>query len=670
MNKDVWIKPSGPTFAPSAFVAVICDVRPITNVTLYGGAVSELLSIHCVESHRRFGHWTEPTYRGFDSGNDFFDWLEEFATIRKRLYIISDSASTTLTLTGFWDRVESRGCRLVPRGGRKQSVATDAPDRGTNEKVASERQAVSAASSVESDPTYYFSGLVVGVNADIIKYRTRGKSFVWCSSSQYIQSSEEDIAKAIGYQWVVSPAASTDGATTRRAAGERAFLLCRTMRHLADWWQSIDGGPWGFTTGMLAMSFLRKRIKPRTILNHSQPYAKELEKTAIFGGRRSLWFTGNIGTAETWEKYPNSPKRNDSLPCLIGRIAHVDIRSMYPHILATQLFPVRLLTTRSDRTVSDIEELLRSYGVICRVRVKTQEPMYPHTRNGNTVYPIGEFVTTLCGPELASAISNKHVVHIYSTCTYALDNPFSDAAIQLLKHRMSAIEEKQVVWELFIKHISNAMAGKLAQRKHLWVERPQVSSHQSWGQWIVSHIESGSVQHFRSIAGMVWERISESPQSRPMGAAFAYLTAYGRHMMNTLRYSCPDKTIISQDTDGIWVKESALEHLPIGTEGSEYLPGDLRITAVTDAAYFLSPQHYWYGGLWKLSGFKQPTINCDTMNVTVNERVDTLTVGTAAPIQVSVTRQVTKHLGSMPVGGFINDDGWVSPHYYHWVDPL
>lgn len=669
MNNDTWIKPSGPTFSPSAFVAVICDERTIPNVTLQNRTVSELLYIHCVESHRRFGKWSEPTYRGFVLGNDLHDWLEQFATVRKRLYVVSDSASSTLTLTGFWDRISERGCELVARGRRRDSVPATGPDTGEPKKKDQKRRAIGAARSVDSDPTYYFSGLVTGINADIIKYRTMGRSFVWCSTGQYIQSPEEEIAKAIGYQWVTSPAATSDGATTRRAGGERAFLWCRAMRELADWWQRADGGPWGFTAGMLAMSFLRRRIPPRTILNHANAYAKELEKTAIFGGRRSLWYVGNIGTPDVWEKYPTAPKRDSQLPNIVGRIAHVDVRSMYPHILATQQFPIRLLSTRSDRTIADVEELLRSYGVICRVRVKTQHPLYPHTRNGNTVYPIGEFVTTLCGPELASSISNRHIVHIYSTCTYAMGNPFADAATELLKHRFTAREEKQIVWEMFVKHISNAMAGKLAQRKYLWVERPQVSALNDWGQWIVSHVESGKVSTYKAIAGMVWEKVDNENGSRPMGATFAYLTAYGRSMMNTLRHSCPDRTIITQDTDGIWVRESALEHLPIGPDGSEHLPGDIRVTAIADAARFYSPQHYWYSGQWKLSGFKSPSINQDTMQCTITERVDPLSIGTTAPIAVAVRQSVVKHLGSMPVGGIIGSDGWVTPHYYCWVDP-
>lgn len=657
----VWIKPSGPTFAPRCLVSVVAQTRPVPHVSIAGRTVNELRHISVAYSFRKYDRWSSPVYCEFDSGTAFHDWLERFAADRKRTYVVTPVANHTLTLTGFFDRLDQLGCKLVRREKKSPGVKTHGGSQGNGTDNGAGRKAIDTASSSDTPTHYHISGWVLGNNADIVKYRVGGKSYVWVSNRNYFNGTEDEIASAINYNWPIWTDPAPGLRPRGRTSGERSLMWLRAYQHLADWWRDIDGGPWGFTRGMLSYSFLRKHMPAKTVLTHDDKYVAYLEECALFGGRRTQWFYGNIGTAKEWESAPGNAPIRSELPTLTGGMTHCDIRSMYPHLLATYQFPIQLLYKNVSTNPSHLLELCQSHGVIATVFLETNDPEYPKRHGQNIVYPVGRFKTTLCGMELVRAIANKEVKHVYGSAVYKLGNPFADASNKLLKLRLQAREENQLVWELFIKAISNAMAGKLAQRKQTWVEQPRKAGPIAWGEWIDVDGRTGQSTRYRAIAGMVWQQVQCELSSRPMGAAFCYLTMYGREMMRCLRSYCSPKSVISQDTDGIWLRSPAVDSLPIGLDGSEYLPGDLRITQRSATGLFWSPQHYWYNGIYILSGYSMPVVDPDKLRVSSRELTGFIPGTPHAPLQVVLDKEIIKHLGSMPSSGPIQPDGWIAP---------
>jgi hypothetical protein len=663
MNDGKWIKPTGATFSPSCFVSVVVQTEPTTHDKFNDLVIHEFHSVHVVESRRRMGKWSEPIYQQFFSGNVFFDWLESFGSIRRRTYVVTPIASNSLTLCGFWDRITERGA-ILQRRGEDGRIENRVPiQENSRNKCQTDRPDVKVSSSALDPSIYYFNGLILSGKPDIVKYRINGRSFAWVSAGQYFVSSEESIARSLGYKWPVSGELNDSSDTVLRTSSERAFLWLRAFQTLADWWQDIDGGPWGMTVASMSMNFLRHRIGKQEILKHDNDTVKLLEESAIFGGRRSLWFYGNIGTTDDWQKLGSQRPPRSTYPEIRKSITHIDVRSMYPWILSSMAFPVKLLAHYNCGNASDLADMLKKHGVIARVRIKTDVPEFPYRTGENTTYPIGEITTTLCGPELQSAIDAGMIQHVYSWSCYQLGTPFRKSALELLKYRLDAKRSENKAWEMYVKHLSNAMAGKLAQRRHNWIERVDKPAQVEWGFWTEIDATTGAHKVYRAIAGMVWERVDVSTPDRPMSAAFAYLTSYGRYIMRTVRALAPSHNVLSQDTDGIWILDNALSNMPIDSQGLEGIPGDLRITYQSMIGRFFSPQHYWTQLGWTLAGFNRPFVEEGSATIHYSESSSYIAGATTIPKRRIYEKENVSYLHKITKEGNIAENGWLVPQY-------
>jgi hypothetical protein len=577
-----YLKPVTSTYAPRAWMSVIVDTD--TSREMADGKQCEITfrRVTCAYSSRKEHKWSEPRYEVFDDHAKFHDYVERILPLGRRLHVVAPVASDALTLTGFWERVDAVGCRRQPLGrGKRSSLSREKPS---------------------SD--YLFEKTVWMGIPDVIHYRIGHSSIIWTSGKQYFTANEEELARCIGYRYPHSGMPVGGGVSVSRTASERAGLWLSLFQNLSDWWTRIDGGPWGDTVGRLSVNFFRRTLQPGKILIHEDENATKLENAGLFGGRSSLWYTGTISPPENVAGDAHREISADSRHEITGPIEQWDIRSMYPHLLATHGFPVRLLSVRRGRTVGAVRELCRTCGVIARVRVDTRCLELPSRTAEGVWYKRGVYWTTLCGPELEYAIDRGDVIAVEDTAVYAMDRPFKDMAGKLLKLRFEYRKGGLQGMELFVKLLSNSFAGKLAQRSSEWAERHHVRAALRWGSWVDSSARTGETRRFKAIAGMVWEHVRPEEPSRPMGAAFDYLTAYGRTAMRLIREKLPPRCVIQQDTDGLWVLPELVtpevrSSLPFGDQ-----PGQLRVVRRANWGRFWSPKHYVVDGEWTLAGIR------------------------------------------------------------------
>lgn len=661
MNGGVWIKPSGSTYAPKAWVSVVCEVNRYPHARYVNHTVETLSSIHVAASSQRRGHWSEPLYRHFISGDHFFDWLEAYGSEKKKTHIVSPVVNETFRLTGFLDRINVMGSRFTPRTKAPDSSAKLPGANGSRPDGTPDRPPLVIGGSRARECHYHFNTMILSGKPDIVKYRAKLRSFQWVSACQYFTSSEDDVASAIGYQWPVTHHVQSQLIRDYRDPAERAFMWLRAMQYLSDWWCEVDGGPWQATIGGMAYSYIRKGIPPKTVLNHKIEPVKLLEESALFGGRQQVYFVGNIGWEQDWKDNSDMQPGRSKYPSISAPITHVDVRSMYPHLLATYDYPLKLVFQTDKASVKDLLDLNNKYGLIARVTLNTDRPCYPYRSTDSILYPLGVFRTSLTSPELMYAVSQGHVARVHYLAAYKLGNPFADQVNKLLSLRALARERKEVAMEMLIKHLSNAIAGKLAQRRYSWIECHDVNAPIDFGSYITVNADNQQTMYYRVLSGLVWRRQDASHPHRPMGAAFAFLTAYGRMMMHRLIELMPDRSVISMDTDGMWVFDKALKYLPLDQQGSETLPGDIRITDKTNAARFWGPQHYWYGRGFKMAGFSMPVMLPGSNRIGTLDRINTTFSGDAESRNAVVSRLAHKFLNKLDVGGTVKDDGWVSP---------
>jgi hypothetical protein len=324
-------------------------------------------------------------------------------------------------------------------------------------------------------------------------------------------------------------------------------------------------------------------------------------------------------------------------------------------------YPVKLISYREDINVKGVSELLRGYGVVARVRVRSQSGEYPVRVGERVLYPVGLFTTVLCGPELQAAITSGEVLESFAVAVYKLGRPFVEFTNVLLDERQKARASGNATHELTCKLIANALAGKLAQRSGGWERCPPEDVPGQWGESFRINYQTGVIVKHRHIAGVAWRWTADASGRGPHTAAFAYLAAYGRMMMRTIRESLPPRSVVSQDTDGLWTLPTGTSVLATRTTPDGDSPGVLRTVGTARTARWWGPRHYCTDGRWTLAGFHDFTVS-DT-GTSVIERVDTTLWASrvTGPPSQTVHYDRAKSLPLEIGAGTAGPDGWVAP---------
>lgn len=584
MSQGHYVRPAKEVTAPRNLVSVVITSRAATDRENPHVTPVHFQRAYAAACLWRRGHW-EPIIRAeFAKPHQLHDWIEEYAADKRRTFVVSPIATDALTMSKFWPRLTEAGARFVNKPGHYLPENRE-----------------------ERDPhTYYVMRDVMQGKPDIVSYQIGAKSITWVSGRQYFTADEEDLAKSIGFEWAPVPAQAPNTVSVSRGPWCRAKLWLHLFRDLSEWWREVGGGPWGYTAGHLGMQFFRKRLAPRIVCTHTQPQVKAMECRAIFAGRASTWFVGDIGSPRERHAALVPPPPRSYRGWIPGPVFSLDVRSMYPWLLATQYFPTKWVGLRGRMELPEALDHAEGMGIIADVVMDCQHPEYPCRLDDRIVYPTGVFRTTLTGAELAVAIKAGDVASVEQAALYAMGRPFQTMAEDLLFERQEARRKGAGAWELFVKLLSNAFTGKLAQRGGRWEQRPEVPPERDWGEFLGTSGATGRQPIYKAVAGLVSEFVYDEAFGRPLGFCYAYLTAYARLHMRQLRQHAPPDTIISQDTDGLWCLESAHRAIVGATGGYGETAGSLKLDEVQPAGRWFGPKHYWLPRGWTLSGFHHP----------------------------------------------------------------
>lgn len=329
----------------------------------------------------------------------------------------------------------------------------------------------------------------------------------------------------------------------------------------------------------------------------SPPSAVEMEMAAYFNGRCECRRIGEI---------------NEKLYLL-------DISSMYTSIGLNALFPMQYECSRDggfDNT-GCMAGLIR----IADVTVKTQLPYYPAretvklnrlqvpsvgTYGERIIYPIGEFRTILCEPELLVAIANNHITKVHKVQYYHGHQVMRDWSIWALKTRAEiGKDDKLRRLHKCFKRIMNSLPGKWGQKNATWINYPAYDSPVSeWSKAYARHPITRDMTVFRTIAGrcQYFDRVEIAEHARLAVADF--WTSYGRVLLLQLLCVLGADELFYYDTDNVAVNSDGLQTLldngiEISSTGE---PGKLRLVNQADSARFVGIRKYLFGGEWHCAG--------------------------------------------------------------------
>lgn len=640
-------KPTRPTVPGVIFSVALHIVRtgsssmPHVTVNSWGSAYVGVI-------YRKRTGWTHPAIAWVGTGEALREWMFDHALDGRQNWVICQSCHDVLTLSQWWQYASVRPCVWRQTRGNPEGTRTD---HSRGDRIVFDRF------SVQGDRYE-------------IRYTHSGKLWRWCNRSNWWGTDTgagnggvDDSTVGGSWAWKGSMAADD------RGLSEVARCL-QESRRLCDWWKEKANAGFGATVGQLAMGLLRTHCPPRTLCTHSDDEAHSLERAASFGGRASVWYVGAIGDGCGLRGLTFGHHEGQATPVLPGPITQVDVRSMYVSIMRTEAVPTKLIGVRADVSPKECLQLCERFGVIARVRVRTSQAEYPVRRGEGVIYPTGEFVTTLTGIELLELVKHGEVLECQAVASYHRSPVLSAFATWLLSELTRADTARSALPRNFLKRIGNSLPGKLAQRLGKWERHRAGDERGRWGDGAEVVANSQTTVRLKYLNGFCWRFCPDASGAGPHTAAFAYIAARGRLTMAHLRRGLPERAVVSQDTDGLWIlgTNTAVSAMLGGAVGPE--PGQLRIAASADNARFLGPRHYCVDGSWVLSGYHAPTVEAG--GATVWDIVHPGLWATRLHGPPTTTATITRK-ASLPLdvaSGRVQADGWVLPPHLIPRKPL
>lgn len=606
--------------------------QPNTTYSRFGRA-------HITYSRRYQDRWTSPEVVSCSTAKGAIQWMEERASAHRTNWVVAPIATDAMTLLNWWNYAESQGIQW-------DQVKLTSPLN---------------TSSRRTDTPVTFSRFVARGTPDIIRYSHRDVVWQWVSGLQYLPDGAEAMGKADPDVTEYTRQAGTRALIKQEWSTTEAMQWHRAMVRFMAWWSAHALAPWGATIGQLAIGMLRTHAPKKTLCTHSVPEIHALERAASFGGRATCWYVGSVGNGINGPEVHTDKDGEQTLRQVTGPVTHIDVSSMYPSILRDMAFPVKLRFLEQEINPAKIVELCNSWGAIAKVTINTPIAEFPR-RDGDVItYPVGRFTTVLAGPELLRAAQLADIERVHVAAVYNLARPFQTVAETLIRLRAAASRADYATTALPAKLLANSLGGKLAQRTGGWERCPKMDEPGRWGMLHTVHAQTGARERYRYLAGLCWQWAPDKTGSGPFTAAFAYLTAYGRMMMADIRRVCPARSVVSQDTDGLWVLPAALDAIRAAGMLDAQAAGKLRVVGSATNARWYGPRHYCTDGEWTLAGFSSAVVDSD--NRTIWDSVKSSlwarhTPGAPDETVTTIRRSVIKPDLS---GASLDRDGWTIP---------
>jgi hypothetical protein len=460
---------------------------------------------------------------------------------------------------------------------------------------------------------------------------------------------------------------SEDGAL--HLAHCRASVLQKSFVRLLLAWRAADLGNWKPTAAGLSMASFRhlvcdarekvvKGIERFNILIDRDHEAIPLEREAYRGGRVEAFYTGPIPSQSdaAWREQSGFTQRPH------GPIYLMDVRSMYPRIMSTHLYPCERVGGLHTGSIDDSEQLLRTHEIVAECLINSWTDTYPLTYEGRQIHAAGRYWTVLCGDELRRALANRHVERMGQTQLYRTAPLFAEWARLLVDMRTEYTIAGSKGMSDLCKLVANSLHGKFAQRPRRWTLSPGTPIRRRWGRWYTLDADSGESHSYRAIAGVVQEQTEGREGDMTFPAISAVIAANAREWLRTLILVCPPKSVLYVATDSLLVTQAGYDALT--SRANQRIVGHGRLSLKQQAEYgYVHGQGYYAIGEDEVcSGPFSNAVRAGNGTWTTqlwSQAARILTQGPEAELTGTDTEWCEPECRPKGIQG---DDGWITPH--------
>jgi hypothetical protein len=362
----------------------------------------------------------------------------------------------------------------------------------------------------------------------------------------------------------------------KRCSDSRLLDHCRRDVEILDalllrWFDFIDChdlGCFSPTRASQSLTAFRHRFMSKKIYIHNNPRAIDIERAAYHGGRTECFHIGSVSG---------------------GPFYKLDVNSMYPTMMHAHPVPVRLRGIASSLDVADLARLVNRYALCGLFDVSTDQPAYVVRQGPDTLYPVGNFNTHLCTPEIEYALKYNHIKRGLKVCVYDRAVIFKRYVDYFYKIRQRYKEQGNGLFVQMVKILMNSLYGKFGQRSEQWEKVPNELGDKD-GEYTLFDDEKSQWLRYVVIATERWNILGRVESYSSFTAIAAHITAAARMNLWSLILRAGRSNVFYVDTDSLIVNAAGYAALSDVLDDSAL--GMLKLEYATQTLTIQSPKEY------------------------------------------------------------------------------
>lgn len=422
-----------------------------------------------------------------------------------------------------------------------------------------------------------------------------------------------------------------------REAEAQVAAMWRCWMALLEMLDEHDCGDFKLSLGSQAMAIYRHRFIQHPILIHGDAYVDRLERKSATGACYQPQFAGSAPP---------------------GAFYYVDVNAMYPYCMRSFVLPWRLRGCSGALPLATLERHLQHHLCIATVRLKTDFSIYPHRMDGRTVFPVGEFTTTLTTPDLWNAIEERAIKEVQAAAWYDGEHLFDRFVDYWWSARREYAQRGERVKAGLCKSWMVAFYGRWGARYHETVEEGQAEPGE-YGSGSLLDADTGEIRSYTVLGGKMISRrrIGLAPDAFP--AIMAHVAAHGRNVLFEYARKAGLGHVYVYLSDGLIVDQIGFDRLQDDLDDDRLGALKCKIEAETletrsDVEYVLGERHW-------LSGVKRDATRVED-GVLVEHRAPNLrTLLRWSEPSTYLERKTTIRQSFAFRSGVPQPDGWIAP---------
>lgn len=349
-----------------------------------------------------------------------------------------------------------------------------------------------------------------------------------------------------------------------------------------------DLGAFKMTRASQALAAYRHRFMDKRILVHRNPEISDFERSAYHGGRVECYRLGEIRG---------------------GPFLSLDVNSMYPYVMKSESYPVKLLAAYATPSMDLLKNALESRCVVAQCLIKTNEPAYATVKDDRVIFPTGSFETYLCTQGIRYALEHNHLYDVKRLTIYEKDHIFDSYVDFVNALKISMEKQGNQVMRRLAKDMGVCLYGKWAQKVPIEEETDALTFDGYYREEVLDAV-TGRTEILTKLFNKQVIQFDEQPAKNSFVAISAHITENARfHLWRIILAIGRDKVLYC-DTDSIKIRKSDLSY--VKDKLDQYELGALKVEEESKRLILYGPKDYETDKDIKIKGIpKDHTITKD-----------------------------------------------------------